>query len=604
MYSFYITICTLFFNILLLSAYFPKKRVKRVENYYYSGVLITSFLGLLVELLGAYIVLVMHVTPDMFIYKAEVKGVYITYILWTTFIVLYFITIIHTNREKNLFTIQVITLLMLLLDVIALCLPIRTIENNGMITPTGPCVMAINALAIFYMSVMFIFSIINRKVVGRRESVPLAMSIMFFFTNLYLQFYMQLFLTHTFTTFVAFIMYFTIQNPDVKMLEQVEIAKNRADKANKAKSDFLSSMSHEIRTPLNAIVGFSEDLKEKNLDMESKEEVEDIIKASQILLETVNGILDISKIEANKIEIINSTYDFDDVFNDLVVLSKARLGDDKPIDFKYQKSSDIPRYLYGDSTRVKQIIINLLTNAIKYTEKGHINFNVSCINEDKICKLIISVEDTGMGIKEENIPKLFSKFERLDNENSGIEGTGLGLAITKKLVEMMNGTITVQSKYGRGSLFTVTLEQKISDKPTEEVCSNINNITIEHDLSNKNVLVVDDNTLNLKVIKNLLKPYNIVPEEITSGIECLNMINQGRIYDIILLDDMMPELSGKETFKQLKEINGFNTPVVALTANAIEGMKEEYLDLGFDDYLAKPIDREELKRIIDKFLDN
>ena len=603
MYSYYFTICTLFFNFLLMFAYFAKKKVKRVENGFYSGVVICSFLGLIFEIVSAYLILSVKIPTDGFWYNIFVKIMYLIYLFWVTFISMYFVSLLYKNKNKKIFNVRFMFIIMTIFNILLLFTPLDAVIINDTAVPVGSFIFLSNFLGIIYIAILIIMITIHRKDVEPREIVPLICALLIIFLDIFLKQYMQLFLTHCLTTYVAFIMYFTIQNPDIKMLEQVEIAKNHADKANKAKSEFLSLMSHEIRTPLNAIVGFSEWLKEEQMAASAKEAVDDIISASQILLETVNGILDISKIEANKIEIINSDYNFDDLFNNLVTLSKARLGTDKPIEFRYHKSDDIPKYLYGDCTRIKQIAINLLTNAIKYTKKGYILFDVSCTKSEDEYKLIIKVKDTGMGIKKENISKLFNKFERLDNENSGIEGTGLGLAITKKLVEMMNGDIYVESEYGVGSTFTVILNQKIATQPIEMACKNMSEVTINRDLSNKKVLVVDDNDLNLKVSRNLLKAYNIVPVEIKSGNECLNLIRQGNIYDLILLDDMMPEKSGKETLKELKEIEGFNIPVVMLTANAIEGMKEEYLSLGFDDYLAKPIDREQLKIILKKYLD-
>ena len=359
-------------------------------------------------------------------------------------------------------------------------------------------------------------------------------------------------------------------------------------------------MSHEIRTPLNAIDGFSQLILEEEDIKVIKEEARDIMNASQNLLEIVNGILDISKIEANKLEIIDVLYEPEKVFADLVKLTKARIGE-KPLEFRVNIAEDLPDYLNGDYVRLKQIAVNLLTNAVKYTKKGYISLDVSVVKKDDICRLIISVKDSGIGIKKENINKLFTKFERFDIEkNMTIEGTGLGLAITKKLVELMNGKIVVDSTYGKGSNFTVAIDQKIVNK-TKVVPAKVE-VVKKINIKNKKVLIVDDNLINLKVAARLLSTYKVKTEEVSSGFDCLKKIEEGNTYDLILMDDMMPKLSGVETFKKLKKTPGFDIPVVALTANAITGMKENYLKIGFNDYISKPIDKKELERVLKKFL--
>ncbi|MCI8588902.1 MAG: response regulator [Bacilli bacterium] len=403
--------------------------------------------------------------------------------------------------------------------------------------------------------------------------------------------------------FVTFLMYFTIENPDMKMIEELNMAKEQAEKANHAKTDFLSSMSHEIRTPLNAIVGFSQALFEEDIPESAKEEVKDIMMASENLLELVNGILDISKIEANKLEIVNTEYALQKVLEDLVVLTKSRLGE-KSIEFRTVFEETLPPVLYGDYARIKQIVLNLLTNSVKYTKDGYIEFRVSSVQKDGICRLIFSVEDSGIGIKNEKIDKLFTKFERFDLEqNITIEGTGLGLAITKKLIELMNGKIVVQSIYGKGSKFTVAIDQKIVKNPTKV----IEEQSIKEgkiDAVGMKILIVDDNKINLKVAERLLRDYHVETISVTSGVECINLLAKKEPIDLILMDDMMPRMSGVETLQKLKENPNFSIPVIALTANAISGMKEKYLSEGFDDYLSKPIDKKELERVILKYQKN
>ena len=401
-----------------------------------------------------------------------------------------------------------------------------------------------------------------------------------------------------FETLVVFLMYHTIENPDVKMLEKLGIAKQEVNKANKAKMDFLSNMSHEIRIPLNSIVGFSDCLLDTDDVGEIKSNAKDIINASENLLEVVNGILDGSKIEAGNIEIKNASYDSAETFNSIADLIAPKIRD-KGLEFKCYVAPDIPKTLYGDSINIKKIISNLLINACKYTEDGFIKYDVSCVNTGDYVKLIISVEDTGVGIKRQDFDKIFSKLQRLDIDKKD-DDSGLGLAVIKQLTELMGGKVIVHSEYGKGTIFTILINQYIVNDGPAVVERKYNKML---DLSNVRILLVDDNSLNLKVSSKILEKYNA--NRITmcsSGFECLDLINSGNEFDIIFLDDMMPKMTGVETLKKLKKIEGFKTPVVALTANAILGMKDKYIEAGFDDYLSKPINKSILIEVLNKIL--
>ncbi len=610
----YLGACLLFALLVFLLVQF-KQRINTVENKLFKIVIVLSIISITSELILQYLTLKYGVENFLMILFSKIYLVSI--IAWFIIFSLYIFYIFRPDKDEKNFEknnsvflkrykkIKIVHFFILLCATLAeIMLPIKYYKDENIMYSYGGAVDFLRLILLIFMTIWIVISIKNHKKILKFKYSPIFIIIILLLLNIYIQSINQSVLILSFTfSFLCYIMYFTIENPDMKMVKQLNIAKEQAEKANNAKSEFLSSMSHEIRTPLNAIVGFSESLKEEELSDEAREEVDDIIEASQALLETVNGILDISKIEANKIEIINGNYEFKKLFNELVALSKARLGESKPIDFRYHMSEDIPDVLYGDSTRIRQVVLNFLTNAIKYTNEGYINFDVSCIKKDNICRLIIKVEDTGIGIKQESINRLFDKFDRLDNENSTIEGTGLGLAITKKLISLMNGKIVVQSVYGKGSQFMVILNQKIIEetKTVKEEMVQVERKVIS-DYSSKKILIVDDNALNLKVAVRLLKQYNLQVEEVDSGFKCLDLVKTNK-YDLILMDDMMPKMSGKETFIKLKEIENFNTPVVILTANAISGMKEEYLSQGFNDYLAKPIERGELDRIIKKFLD-
>lgn len=604
-YSIYFSLASLFYIVLLVIIFFSKNRLQTLENKIYRCLIIVATTGVLLEISQIFTCMLMDKYP--WINSLASRLFLVNILSWICLLSIYTIVISFDKKHHKAISYPVIGI-WIGCSICFLLLPIKYhFEPGNMIYSYtyGASVDLLKMVSVMFLLFSIFCMMMRFKQLRSKKYVPVIIyTILFLITGIIQIIQPTLVLTQSVQIFTTFLMYFTIENPDLKLIEELNIARDQAEKANSAKTDFLSNMSHEIRTPLNAIVGFSQTLSEEpTLSREAKEHVKDILTASDNLLEIVNGVLDISKIEANKLEIINKEYHFKKVFDELTTLAKARIGD-KPIELRAIYDESIPAVLYGDYIRIKQIILNLLTNAAKYTKEGFIEFKVSSVITNDVCRLIVSVEDSGIGIQKEKIDQLFTKFGRLDLENNiTIEGTGLGLAITKKLVELMEGKIVVQSVYGQGSKFTVAIDQRIIE--TKEILQTATQeFTRIVDISGKKVLVVDDNKLNLKVAGMLLQKYNLEVEEVLSGFECIENIENGKEYDLILMDDMMPKMSGVETFKKLKERKDFNIPVVALTANAISGMKEKYLEDGFTDYLPKPIDKVELDKLLKKYLGN
>lgn len=394
------------------------------------------------------------------------------------------------------------------------------------------------------------------------------------------------------------------------LLRVVEAKCDEARQATKSKSEFLSNMSHEIRTPINAVLGMNEMILRESKDSNVQEYASNVASAGKMLLSLVNDILDFSKIESGRMDIIPVEYKLSAMIYDLCNIIKPK-ADEKELKLRLQVDENIPNFLNGDEVRIRQILTNILTNAVKYTDYGTVTFIVEYESVDeKNIILKFSVKDTGRGIKGADITHLFDSFQRMDERaNRNIEGTGLGLSITKRFVDMMDGTLDVESTYGAGSTFTVALPQAVvKEEPIGDMkhAYSSNKKQIEHyhesfTAPNAKVLVVDDNLINLKVVSNLLKQTKINIETAISGRDCLEKLRT-RSFDIVLLDHMMPGMDGLETLKRMKAEQLNVMPVIALTANAISGARDMYMEYGFQDYLSKPITGRELEKMLYNWL--
>ncbi len=608
-------LCSLVYLLLLVIVTWMKYRTsnKTLVNVIYQSMLLFTSLVLILDIVTS--IMALNIPYYGILVTIFGKIYLISSIFWCLWLMIY---VLKLNKEVNYnslwkmfkvdYRVRIALYISIVLAIIIGFLPTEFLFDKTMNVyyQSGAAVHFTFISCIIYMGILAIYTISNPHNINFKQRIPIFVFLLFGLISIVIQWrYSSVLLVSSVMAFVMLFIYFMMENPDLKIINELEKDKEEVEEASKAKTDFLSNMSHDIRTPMNAIIGFSESLLMEDLSQKQKDEVESIYEAATTLLSIINNILDVSRIESGKEEKKEGKYELRKLVMQLTSMVTSKL-DPNVIKFNVNIDKDVPTFLIGDSLKLYQILMNLLSNAVKYTDKGHIDFTITSENVGNYAKLKFVVADTGIGIKESDFDKMFVKFSRIHNQENykSIEGTGLGLVITKQLVLLLGGTIDFESKYGVGTSFTVVIPQYICNDVEENIAittlknpASVGNVHFDGSLYD--ILIVDDNALNLKVAQRILSDYKFHITCISSGEECLERVRRGERYDLIFLDHMMPGMDGIETLHKINELKGVKIPpMVALTANAMVGMKELYLKEGFIGYISKPINRDELQVLL------
>ncbi|MDY3798039.1 MAG: hybrid sensor histidine kinase/response regulator [Bacilli bacterium] len=582
----------LVYIILLMFIYFSKRRYKSKENKIYSILIITSFIGVLLELGCRLTIPLLNEIPKT---TFLITKLYLVYLLtWVTLLSLYTFIIVKNPQSKFKYTKILIIMTYIINIIIIFYLPINYYNDGELMYTYGLSVYWVYILSFIYIMISIIKILLSKTNLKDKKLIPIiAFIIIGTITTIIQLINPGMLLATSMETFVTVLMYFTIENPDMKMLEEVNKAKKISDNANQEKSMFLFNMTKEIRNISRNIDDHADNI----LSEVSKEEtnIENIgdnareIKYDISKFNTMtNDILDVSNIDASNIKIYNTKFNIKLIIKGLVSIYKEKCQE-KGLEFRTDIASDIPEYLYGDSINLKKVMITLLDNAIKYTNNGYVELNVNFVKKIDICRLIISIEDSGIGIKPEELDTIFYKKKEELNRNN----LKNNLYTAKKIITMMEGTIIANSDYNKGTTMKIVLDAKIV--PTKE------NVYIK-EYDNKKILLVDDSETCEKIIKKLLRGSNITIERTEYGKYCLDKIRSKEKYDLILIKDELKPLDGYTIMTKLQEIRNFNIPCILLTKNTKVEYDDSYQKYGFKDYIIKSNDKNKILNTLDKYL--
>lgn len=579
------------FTLLLILVFKIKKQNNLLCNNTFFILSLSLLIGFILELIINFL---STLALKPIILEAYTKLYLIFIVCWFSIFSVYTFLISKKDDTLNKPIMIMYALLTIVSSISIMLLPLN-VDTSNFIYLSGNSINIFKVLLPAMICTLFIITILNRKVISitKCNYIYVALTLLSIFTFLELKY--ELNVITTILLFITYLVFLTIENPALKEYEIINNLRLRALKANTNKTDFLSNISHELRTPLSSIISSIDEIKSYDLPQELKSNLNDIIDSSNSLLDIVGNVIDINKIENKIYDLKEKNYDIRDVVEKLIKMNTKKYNKENVI-FKYSISESTPQNLFGDKTKIKEIINNILDNSFKYTDKGSISLTINSEIVSDICNLVIEIKDTGIGIKSEDLKKIFNGND-IDNEiNSDIDRDGLGLLVTKNLVSLLGGTITVSSYYGSGSVFTIKIPQRLRNELETIEQTNTTKFI------NRRILLVDDDKLNNRILKRLLKIYDIELDTCERGIECIDKINSGEHYDLILMDIMMPDMNGIDTLKKLKSNKNFNTKVVALTADALSTSKNKYIKAGFTDYIPKPFKKEELEQKLKELL--
>ncbi len=593
---------------LLLMCWIGIKK-KEKENKLFIVILLSGFFNLIFDIVSNYTV--NHLETVSPVLNRVVHSIFF-FSLTNLFVLVYkyLVALVEKELGEEIKGKVLTTVPYFVFAVLEFVLPLYYVE-----TPSGNYSYGLAVYMLYICVALYVVLIIElivhyRKIISAKNKIAVTLALISVAGTSIFQMIIPAALTSSLGVMLfCLCMYMTVENPDAILAGMLKRETERADAANRAKSDFLARMSHEIRTPINAVLGMNEMVLRETKEPETRQYAKDIKGAARALLGLINDILDSSKIESGKMELVLDNYEISSLFNDLYSMIGIKTKE-KGLNLVFEIDPTIPSEYYGDDIRIRQVLMNLLTNAVKYTETGTVTLTVTGRREGDSAVLRYAVKDTGIGIKDEDLERLFAKYERIEEKrNRHVEGSGLGMNIVVQLLSLMDSKLNVKSTYGKGSEFSFELVQKVvNEEPLGDFQNRILLETGESEYGTcyiapeARILIVDDNEMNRKVFRSLLKRTQIVIYGAQSGEECMELMKQQK-FDLVFLDYMMPGMDGVETLHKLKEKNLCgDTPIIMLTANAVVGAREQYLKEGFQDYLTKPIQPGKLDKMILDYL--